>query len=386
MPLEFIDRVPSKPRRVKVTPESGTAYFATIDRADEPSVEGTPLNAASLNAAQETLVYTNATSVSTWKRIYVSTTGDDDNTGTAAATAMATIKGAIRKYAKWHKYLDIYLADGEYTEDIGTLSTDQCNLSIRSISENKDAVTINSATMLESHITLLRLFNLTLNMTASTVRPISVNAGMFYANGVRINVPTDSGNSCVNVYNGCSAWLMNCVLNAGTTAAVYGNQALHIKVMNCTSERTLTRGFSANNGTIIEYTPTLTAKEMAYEANGGKCILVSSRADSIAGAMGSLSGQYKTSDGLLLQWGAITITPTAANEATVATVTFPLAYSETPIVTATPVSAVPENISVSVMRTGDYVPNNKLQIGIVLTRSGLTATSIHWLAIGKGVV
>lgn len=47
----FIDRKPTRPNRYKITPESGgTPYYVTIERADEPTVEGTPLNAASLNA------------------------------------------------------------------------------------------------------------------------------------------------------------------------------------------------------------------------------------------------------------------------------------------------------------------------------------------------
>lgn len=42
------DRVSASPGRVLITPESGEAYYATIERADNPTVEGTPLNKASL--------------------------------------------------------------------------------------------------------------------------------------------------------------------------------------------------------------------------------------------------------------------------------------------------------------------------------------------------
>lgn len=386
MPINFTDRVSGSPGRVKITPENGTPYYATMERADNPSVSGTLLNAENLNKAQETLEYSTDKGLSTFKRVYVSTSGNDNNTGATTAAAMATIKAAIRKYAKWHKYLDIYLVDGEYTEDIGAVSTDQCSLSIRSESENKDAVTINMATMLETHVTLLRLFNLTLNMTASNIRPISVNAGMLYANNIRINMPEASTSSCINVYNGTSAWIMDCILNAGTNAGIYGNQALHIKAIGCTSERTIGRGFYANNGSLIEYTPTLTATTMVYEANNGKCVLATDKPGTIAGEMGSMYGQYKTSDGLLIQWGTVTITPAATDEPTYATVTFPLPYIEVPTVMATAISTVPELISIAVMRSGEYVPNSKLNVGIALTRNGLTATGINWLAIGKGAV
>lgn len=45
----MLDRVPTKPGRVLITPEGGGApYYATVTRADEPVQEGTPLNKASL--------------------------------------------------------------------------------------------------------------------------------------------------------------------------------------------------------------------------------------------------------------------------------------------------------------------------------------------------
>ena len=49
MALEFKDRIPQRPGRVKITPENGTAYYATIERADEPVEPGTPLNAVNFN-------------------------------------------------------------------------------------------------------------------------------------------------------------------------------------------------------------------------------------------------------------------------------------------------------------------------------------------------
>ena len=49
MALQFTDLVPQKPGRVKITPENGTAYYATMERADEALVEGTPLNAKNFN-------------------------------------------------------------------------------------------------------------------------------------------------------------------------------------------------------------------------------------------------------------------------------------------------------------------------------------------------
>ena len=66
MPFTFVDRVPSKLGRVKITPENGgTPYYAVMERADDPAQVGTPLSAANLNEAQEQYVFQSSTSAST---------------------------------------------------------------------------------------------------------------------------------------------------------------------------------------------------------------------------------------------------------------------------------------------------------------------------------
>ena len=385
MPFDFKDRVPTKLGRVKITPENGAAaYYAIMERADEPAVSGTALNAANLNAAQENLVYQDTTGVHTFKRVYIATNGNDANTGDTTSLPMATVRGAIRKYAKWHKYIDLYLMDGTYTENIGTISTDNCSLSIRSNSQDKEKVTINMSTMIESHISQFRLYNITLNMTATGQRVLSNNAGQLYAFNVRMNMPTTSNSACVNVYNGSSVFLSECVINSGTAAAVYGNQALHIRAYKCTSERKVTLAFHANNGTLIEYDDTINATTMVKEENGGKCVRLAERAGRVRGSMNNLYGRYLTSDGLLMQWGLVEIMPTGIDVATTYTLEFPIKYEQTPLVFCTVVTSVPEKCSASILRNTVDDPLSK--VDIILTRNGVTATGVQWFAIGTGVI
>jgi hypothetical protein len=49
MSIEFKDRVSTYPNRYLVTLENGTNYYAILERADEPTNPGTPLNASTLN-------------------------------------------------------------------------------------------------------------------------------------------------------------------------------------------------------------------------------------------------------------------------------------------------------------------------------------------------
>lgn len=221
------------------------------------------------------ILYHSSLTVSSYKLIYLATNGNDNNNGFSQTTPMATIKGALKKYADKYKFLDLRLADGTYTENVGTIAIDQCNLSIRSISEDKDKVTLNMQTTIELSVCEMRMYNMTINVPIVGIRAISVNAGVFYAHAVRFNVPTNSNSSCINVYNGSSAFLMNCILNSGTGsstgACIYGNQAMMIKAINCTSERTVATAFYAHNGTEIIYSDTITATAKTKETFYGKC-------------------------------------------------------------------------------------------------------------------
>lgn len=145
---------------------------------------------------------------------------------------------------------------------------------------------------------------------------------------------------------------------------------------------TLTRGFNANNGTLIEYTPTLTATTMVTETNGGKCVLNAAKPGAVEGAMGSLYGRYRTFDGLLLQWGTVSITPSEAGKQTSGRVTFAIPFAETPVVFATVVTSVPHSCNIGAARSS--VTDPKTQVDIVLTRSDTTTTVVNWFAIGKG--
>lgn len=47
--MAFVDRQPKYPNRVLITPETGDPFYATMVRADEATVAGTPINATNLN-------------------------------------------------------------------------------------------------------------------------------------------------------------------------------------------------------------------------------------------------------------------------------------------------------------------------------------------------
>lgn len=152
---------------------------------------------------------------------------------------------------------------------------------------------------------------------------------------------------------------------------------------------TLTDWFGAS----VTYTATLPTAEVILDikADGkglafGKVAEVQGldlRGWDFAGSTaGTGSGSFEIG-GYLIQWGGVSITPTAAGEPTTAVVTFPQAYVAQPAVFVTPVSGVPHLLSVGVQRTASLVGDVRQAIAITLTREGTTTTGINWLAIGR---
>lgn len=63
--VNFIDRESMRPGRYRVTTEAGESYYVNLERADEPTVVGTPLNAEVFNKLQNDLKNDATTAVST---------------------------------------------------------------------------------------------------------------------------------------------------------------------------------------------------------------------------------------------------------------------------------------------------------------------------------
>lgn len=94
----------------------------------------------------------------------------------------------------------------------------------------------------------------------------------------------------------------------------------------------------------------------------------------------SLSGSYKTKEGLLIQWGSVNVTASTAGTPEKVDVTFPIAYSKIPCIMVSISSAVPGTSITGYSHGSDTVNGTSLYV----TRSNTTATGTRWLAIGFG--
>ena len=107
---------------------------------------------------------------------------------------------------------------------------------------------------------------------------------------------------------------------------------------------------------------------------GGKPILIEALFNN-----GENSGNFRMNNGFCIQWGKVSVTPTAANTTFNMAVKFPTAFSTKPNVFIVGQSSAPQVFSYSIGQGGADVD----AFDIYINRTTATATSFHWVAIGK---
>lgn len=137
--INVVDRVPTYPNRIKVTKSDGTSEYVTWERADEPTVVGTPINKALFDSIVEDIGLNKTTTV------YVSTAGSDTLGDGTAANPYLTITKALNvtPYNLNGYNVIINVTAGAYDEDVvisrmfgGTVVIDgasNADVSIRSL-------------------------------------------------------------------------------------------------------------------------------------------------------------------------------------------------------------------------------------------------------------
>ena len=204
-----VDRIPTYPGRVKLSPVSGQTNTYDLTRADQPIAEGTPINKALFDQKAYCLT-SNVT-------VFVATTGSDQTGDGTSAAPYATIQKAVNSIPKW---LDGYtatidIADGTYEGRVtiegfhgGTLV-----LGIAGRTVTVRGITVNASTFVKINV-------------SNIVRSANVVGSLFVV----------SGGSLVQVSNRFSIDALNAavtgvVVETGSTLVVT-NEAIFI-VHNC---------------------------------------------------------------------------------------------------------------------------------------------------------
>ena len=184
MAVKWVDRVPTNPNRMKITPETGSPYYATVERADNPSVEGTPVNAANLNAMQET------TGLSANRTVYVSSAGSDNIGDGTEANPYATINKALATIPRNLNGFTatINVAAGTYAESV--LVANFGNGTVRITGVEGAVVTVNR--LEANNVKMFEIVNIALDISGCFFHAVS--------SGVRVTAPVTTNGAVYGVY------------------------------------------------------------------------------------------------------------------------------------------------------------------------------------------
>lgn len=243
MAIKFVDRVPTYPNRIKFTAEDGTVKYGVWERADSPTVVGTPINAANLNAMQE------SSGLSGNVTIYVSTTGSDNTGNGTSGAPYATINKAINTIPKHLNGFtaSVFISAGVYNEDV--LIKGFSGGEIFLTGTNGAAVVLNSIYVSESYT--VRVLNIAISLSGT------VGSEAFYARNSTVffhtKLTSTSNNSVgVSAALGCVIYLSDVEISQKTTSAIRTTTGSEVIIMRITGSDNAV-GFGALSGSTIKY-------------------------------------------------------------------------------------------------------------------------------------
>ena len=97
--------------------------------------------------------------------------------------------------------------------------------------------------------------------------------------------------------------------------------------------------------------------------------------------IGDAYGHILYNNGLLLQWGQVSVTPTAVNTTTQLRTVFPIPYAYRPHITGTLLSNTPTDVDWS-MGVGTSETEARTGLVVYVVRGSLYAAPIRWMAVG----
>lgn len=260
MAIKFVDRVPTYPNRIKFTAEDGTVKYGVWERADEPTVVGTPINAANLNAMQR------SSGLTASMMIYVSTSGSDNTGNGTSASPYASITKALSTIPKnLNGYTaTINIAAGTYYEDVTINGYIGGNVVLTGSQDN--SVSINSLQVIETDF--VQVSNILLTLSAGTA-----NGALYIRNSACIIWKPVSmlgvANRGIYCTIGGSVYISSAIISEKTDA-VFAEQggSVHVSTIGGSANAT---GLRAVNGATVSYINNSMASTVATATfNGGR--------------------------------------------------------------------------------------------------------------------
>ena len=262
--VPVVDRIPTYPGRVKLTPVDETNHIYDLTRADQPIEEGTPIN--------KKLFDSKADGVAESATIYVATSGSDTGGDGTAGAPYATIQKAIDSIPKVlnGKHITIDIAAGTYPErvQIDGFSGGRLTLGVAG-----RTVTVNGISVWSSSFVRINIPNVVYSSSfPGALFYGGANSEVFVVSNMELK---GSGGSTIGIgfeQGSILTTASTAITIAGTTyAAVQANTGAKIVFYRVAGSENTGSALRADNGGLITYDiRTLEAPTLFLTNSGGK--------------------------------------------------------------------------------------------------------------------
>lgn len=262
--VPVVDRIPTYPGRVKLTPVDASNNIYDLTRADQPIEEGTPIN--------KKLFDSKADGASESATVYVATTGSDTGGDGTAGAPYATIQKALDSIPKVlnGKHITIDIAAGTYPErvQIDGFSGGRLTLGV-----SGRTVTVNGISVWSSSFVRLNISNITYSSAfPGTLFYGGANSEVFVVSNMELK---GNGNVAVGIgfeQGSTLTTASTAITVAGTTtAAVQANTGAKIVFYRVAGSENTGSALRADNGGVITYdVRTVEAPTLFLTNSGGK--------------------------------------------------------------------------------------------------------------------
>lgn len=260
--IQVVDRVPTYPNRIRITREDGSTELVTWERADEPTVEGTPINKALFDSIAADI----GAGLSANKTVYVSGAGSDVLGDGSQTNPYATIQKAVNSLPVNLNGFNatIHIASGTYNEDVLIARTfggnivlsgdDGANVNVRSL-----RVSYGSSVMVQN-IVLSVIGGFNNNAIAVTSAELICTSKIFVNGGVENGVYVN--------FNGY-VYVLELNVNNTTYAAINVTNRSSLYVGTVTGSAASGMFFRSVNGSVVAYNANTTEAPIVFTATAG---------------------------------------------------------------------------------------------------------------------
>lgn len=270
--IQVVDRVPTYPNRVKITKSNGTSEYVTWERADEPTVEGTPINKALFDsiAADQGLAAA--------KTVYVAASGSNTLGDGSSTSPYATIAKALSTLPKNLNGFDvnIHVATGTYNEDVSVSGFFGGNIILSGASGG--SITIKSLTVKDGaslHISS----NISMGVSGSAgTAGIVVQQGKLLSFATNVFV-TAAQNIGVYVARGGFAMFGNLGVSNSKTIAVQATSGATVYIDSLLGTNNSGIAIQSGNGALVGFNSKSIAASATFLTMYGGRIYTGSQAD-----------------------------------------------------------------------------------------------------------